>query len=277
MFELMLVLAIAATAIFFGFNQIQMMKNDRDAQLVQYNVDVLFQALGQYYRANCRDPINTSGTPISHTGSLDPSDSNNPTATNPYPILNNGTNLLLTNGYLTVQQWPPSINSLVDNDSVGAGGTSNGYIAQFNLVSPSPTRTSSATYFNWATSGATSITMPASVGNIYIWRAQVAMKLPAKLAAQAQLYRGQLGADCVSSLNGATVLPCSSNPAPGGYLVWERLPSRASPGMMSNLWLTMSRIRQFTQMYTNDDMYGASNPTWATNATPPNNNYLCGE
>ena len=48
------------------------------------------------------------------------------------------------------------------------------------------------------------------------------------------------------------VTPCesSSKPATGSYLVFERLPSYASPKASSTFWPSNPQLMQFKQMYT---------------------------
>ena len=73
----------------------------------------------------------------------------------------------------------------------------------------------------------------------------------------------ETGADCVSSVgNGGSVLPCNPTPTPGNYLVWERLPSLASPAMSSRNWLTMPGLKGFKLQYTHDQMFEISNQTY---------------
>lgn len=252
--EIMLVLAIGATIIALGLQQYQRYKMDADVERVKANVEMLFQGLANYYKANCRN------------GNLNPTDSSNPLSKDPYPIVTSSANLLTTNNFLPAGRWPPIPNGLVDATS-GAYG----YIAQFSWISTSR-QPSGQIHTDWATT-TTTVAMSVNTGEVRVLQAQVAVKLPTSLVANANAYRAMLGADCVSSASGTTVTPCptGSLSTTGSYLVWERMPSMASPDTASPYWLTMPRIKEFNSLYTNDEMYGASNSTFEAT-----NYYLCG-
>jgi len=249
--EMVLVLTLSTAIILAGIRQYGIFKMDADAQLVQATVNGLFQGMNDYYQANCRTTMAAATSPII------------------IPI-GTGATSLVTNGYLPIK-WPPRINGLVDSTA----GTDDGFSAQFNLQTAA-TRMPSGTFTNWEGTTPTPITVsyaantPAvPVGTISVWVAQVTFKLATGMIAAN--YRGLLGADvCVSSLSGGTVIACSIAPI-GGYIAWLRMPSFASPRTASPLLPTMMRIRGFTQLYTNDDMYGATNSTFEST-----NNYLCG-
>jgi Tfp pilus assembly protein PilE len=286
--EMMLVLAIAAALLAFGLNQFQQYSRDATVKQLQYNVDKIFVAMSQFYQANCRQAYSAAGTIAPYTASLDPRNTSQPSVA----VLNQTQNLLTP--FLLAPSWPPTPNGLID--ATAAAGGNNGYIAQFNLVTVSPgssTPPNYATpmgiYYTWEKnpSGDAIQSTPAfstTVGTIYTWRAQVAVKLDVTLIPVIKTFMYRTGADCTSALNGTTVYSCADN-QPGEYLVWERLPSLAASQTVTSWWLTMPVVKQFTQQYTNDDMYGAYYPTWGapTSGGGPmptgmntSNTYLCG-
>jgi len=264
--EIVLVLVIAASLVVLGLTQYNSMARDYDATKVTATVDILFQGLGNYYRANCRVQRDSLGNAVAGTGALDPI--NNPGSPKVLPI----NSFLLANAFIS--QWPPQNNNLVDQ-SAGEKG----YIVQLNKLPPATNRAPTAIYNSWTTSSSLStpytITLNQPVGlqplaTMTIWTVQVAVKLATGL--NPATYKALLRADCISSASGGGVASCSSSPPAGSYLVWERLPSNASSQATSKLMPTMFRLKEFNNLYTNDDMYGATNPTWGAS----NNNYLCG-
>jgi type II secretory pathway pseudopilin PulG len=249
--EMMLVIIISMTMLAMGLRLYQANQQFQYTAQVKFNVDQIFEALANYYRANCSNNYSYTGAQLT-IGTLDQRSS----PSDPFPITNIQTTLV-TPGYLS--NWPFATNPIVDS----AAGINKGYVAQFN--------------FNTAGYGARVMRgLPESgvfysglpVGYIYFWKAQVAIKLAKP--SLANQYKNILAADCVSSLSGSTVLPCSSNPPAGGYLVWERLPSLAITGR-SSLWVAMPRVKQFKEQYTNDSYYEATNNGYALTQT-----YLCG-
>jgi prepilin-type N-terminal cleavage/methylation domain-containing protein len=268
LFEMLLVMAIIAMISLMTFRFYQQSQLSNDIDKLQYNVDQLFQALGQYYKANCIEYTNP-GPPVtvSKAGLLDPR--HTPAPTDPFPI--NIQNDLITPGYLT--SWQP-INSLVNNAS------SVNYVVQFNkVVVTAPATPVQVNACIVLTPGSTCVPSPPNTANlptgavnssqIIIWRPQVAVLLNDPTTAA--LYQTRMAADCISSLDdtGSFVDKCSSSPTAGGYLVWERLPSAASPNAMSNLWLSMPLLKQFNMQYTHDQMY-------ELNSSAGQQYYLCG-
>lgn len=258
--ETMLVLAIAATVVIMGLRMYQSFKLDQEIQQVKYNVDVIFQGLTNFYRANCIQYAQYKAAGVT-TGVLDPDSSTTP-LTDPYPIdidkdLNN------TKSAVFIPQWPFNPNALVDSS---AGN--NGYITQFNRSTQNRT-----VRMDTATPPTTN-----TVGTIYQWRAQVAVQI--SRPADAAMLRGVWDADCLSTASGKTVTPCSKSttticPASGCYAVWERLPSFATPETMTDLWPSMPTLDQFTQMYTT---YPILDLTGSGSMINPaiNQYYLCG-
>lgn len=224
--EILLVLALAALILILSVNQYFIYRKDLDRQRLQYNVDAYFQAMANYFRANCDDPYSDLAKTIQ-----------NPLYglyANQYLPIDIAT--LKSNGYLT-QQLP--LNPLADNKDA-----SGGYIAQFNQMQVSgalPQRIGQLSDGNTR-----------QIGQVVSWTVQVAVKL--KDPSLAGQYKQQLGADCVSSSStigtNTYVLPCNLAPTDAkDYLVWQRFPSGASPDAKSVLWYSMPNVKQFTQMY----------------------------
>jgi type II secretory pathway pseudopilin PulG len=253
--EIMLVLAIAASFLMVGLRQYQLLQKDQDAQEVRYNVDRLFQALSHFYRVNCRIPSGGSASSSSY-GMLDPS--HNPVPTNPFVVTI--TSMLSTPGYLA--DWPFPDNSIASSSQ---------YVTQFSR--------STSTRYIYTYSPQQGITTPstpqpiAKANSVIQWRAQVALDM--KTPALAQLYKGVLNADCISTTSGSGVLPCPGD-ALGTWLVWERLPSFASPELTSSLWVSLPVLNQFNNQYTNDDNYAFTIDDTTWNTQSGYETYLCG-
>lgn len=132
--EIILVIVIGAAIIILGMRQYQSFRIDADVQQLKYNVDMIFQAMADYYQANCKG------------GTLDPT---SPffAGTNPVPI---DITTLRNQAFLTANLLLSPI-----IESTGPGG---GYILQFNRVTPDPDRMIGS--------------IP--IGKIVLWKAQVA-------------------------------------------------------------------------------------------------------
>jgi prepilin-type N-terminal cleavage/methylation domain-containing protein len=251
--EVMLALAIAASIVLMGLKQYQQYKLGQEIEQVRYNVNLLFKALGDYYFANCAAAVD--GNP-GVTGTLAPSQS----PANPF-IIAITTQLA---GYLS--NWPPLYNPLIDSTF--------GYTAQFNQSIQAGVRAATVCSSYW-TPMCSSAPNPSS--QIILWTAQVVVKMsdPTKTLA----YQGLVNADCaVTSVPAARAINCSTTNGGDGvttgspaYLVWQRLPSFASPAMSSSLQGAGSVIKEFNMLYTHDPMAELYNI--ASYSTP---NYLCG-
>src|SRR3990167_6219050 len=124
--EVMLVIAIATSLTLMVMKQYQMMKRDSDVQQVNYNVDQIMDAAARYYQANCRVQVDaTTGQVVGTAGTLDPAHA--PPPSNPFIIT---VAALRAAGYLTAV-LPP-------NPIVNEAGANNGYMVQFNQVTPIP-------------------------------------------------------------------------------------------------------------------------------------------
>lgn len=271
--ETLLVIVIMIALIATGIGVYDSFKRDTEARTLQTTVDTLFLSMASYYYANCKQQYNAeTGAVATNKASLDPI--NNPSS--PFPVLNNATNLLLSGGFISSQEWPPVASTFVDSTA-----DAKGFVAQFNQM-PAATRAPTALYNNWNASPPFTVSVSkANMGNIIVWRAQVAVKLASTLVPKATVFQKRLAANCTSTSNGTTVNPCSAN-TPGPYLVWERLPTYANSRAQSKSWLLAPIFKMFNQNNTNNDLYGAgsgNNTYWATapsTTAGSNNNYLCG-
>lgn len=245
LFELLLVMVIGMSSIYVVLRQYNSMQKDTDARQVLSTVDGLFQGAKHYYQANCRKWSTQEG------GAFDPANTSSTSITVTPSTLS-------SNGFLDMK-WPPAINNIVNTSAAD-----NGYVITFTL-NPVDNRSPTAVYFNWL--GTPQNPIPISltqVGQVYRWMIQVTLTLKSSINVAA--YKARLGA----------------NSSAGQTLTWTRLPSSVSNSLSTNVWPTMSRVKQFTNLYTNDDMYGASNSGFAqgradfTNGTL-GNDYLCNE
>ncbi len=238
--EAMLAIAIASTIILLGIRQYAQYQFTRDAFTLKYNVDLLFQGMRNYYYANCAE--SADGNMLLHQ--LAPSRS----PANPFPV---NIRTTLTN-YLD-PSWRP-VNALI-NSSFGDLG----FEAQFNNVIPSVTRNENFCYYYPGTSqtSPTCGSLPNTSAIVYLWVAQVVVKITDPKTTVA--LKGLTGADCaLQSYQPNTVVDCSTGATTGtaSYLVWQHLPSFASPDMSSGLWRATSTVKEFNLQYTNDSYWG---------------------
>lgn len=251
--EVMLVLIIGASMIYFSLMQYQSYRHDADAVQVQANVNAVFQAMSGYYRQNCdRDPSsNVSG----HTGY----GTLNPLRTGfTSPLVMNVQSDLRDTGFLTTK-FP--LNPLVNNS-----GGSDGYLAQFNLGTP--------TQRQICDTGPAACSSPINIGQITTWIAQVAVQInnPANDPNRALAYLKLLGGDCLSTASAGQVTPCvAGSVGTGNYVVWSRLPSNSNTGAQSDYWILMPTVNQFKQMYTTYPILNLTNGSATSNQY-----YLCG-
>ena len=212
--EVLLVMAIAASIIILTLRIYQQFQKDQYAIQLRYNADTLLEGLAYYYQANCAEG---AGRKLSQQ---------------PFPTtFNDGGNLYidLTNGFLPAN-WQPA-NPLIDPTAAN-----NGYFVQFNYYSPSQRQVYACNTFWSTTPGQPGCTAPQPIPNtqVVIWVAQLAIKM--RDPATTLGYLGLTGADCaVDSLPAGAPADCSQASASGqpSYLVWQRLPSLASPALQS--------------------------------------------
>lgn len=262
--ESLLALAIASSVIVLSLKVYYSVKKNADIQKVSANVDMLFVALSQYYRANC-GTINydSTGADVQHyyagTG----------TVTNPGALYTTSTpsstavllSSLISTGYFnsTNLTYTPLIAGYVLQFNPSSQTTST-----FNTRVCTGTSPSSVTCTNQINDATT--TPNTTDTSVLIWNAQVAVQLNVP-ASQMTAYKKTLGADCISSVNGAIVTPCNQSPTPGNYLVWSRLASDPSPKTMDSLWTYMPYVKQFNLQYTHDQFYELNNKQYNSSAT----------
>jgi type II secretory pathway pseudopilin PulG len=273
--EVLLGMAIAGAILVLGIRLTQSLQNTQQLEQLRYNIDQLFQAASNYYKANCASG-DFSPTPPDVLSPYPRSTSTGisyPPALTSYfriPVVGK----LIGDGYLT--NWSPA-NPMVDN----TGGES-GYIVQLN---PIVLNTISANACEVVRKGIRCVkttptsTIPTNQATIVTWTIQVAVKV--KPASKARAYAAVLGADCVSGESvgsvPTTVDACpSANPA-ANYLVWKRTPSATTLKNASVLNATLPQLQQFNLQYTHDVNYEL-NSGYSTTTSPSQAPvyYLCG-
>lgn len=281
--EVMLVLLIGASITVMGIRVYQSWVLQSNIEQVKSSVDTLLSSVANYYQAVCGQ---TSSPVLS------------PTSINPV-VINISTTLMglpggSGSGPVTVSP-KYLISSIIPNpllDTTAATGSLQGYYAQLNPISGAM-QTYACWNFGTSTYG-TSVkydTGPYNTSNVVcsnkpqpstptyaplpspaaviVWKAQVAVKLRSDL--NAATYQQLMAADCTSSLSGTGgVAPCKDN-TPGQYLVWERLPSLASPDTSSGYWISMPGIKLFKRQYEHDQMLELTGSTGTGSQY-----YLCG-
>lgn len=293
--ETLLVLLVAGSILIFSIRQYQNYRLDADIQLVKYNVDTIFEAMAGYHKVNCygrTDPAFSNQVPHGQIvpGALNP---DNPLAANP-PVSIDIEADLAKNGFWPLNiakatppnPQPPLIPESPLVDSTGPG--LNGYIAQFNQYTSSrqicTEPASAAPVIN--PTDTTQCSNASTVGTILLWKVQVAILLAdSRLGTDptlAESYLSLFGGDCLSSYDAAkkVVTPCNQV-TPGGtganYVVWERLPSLASPYSQSGYSITNATVQQFTQMYTTYPMLYLLSPVSGGNIPNGTPQYIyCG-
>ncbi len=276
--EVLLVIAIASSILLMGLRVYQQYSVDAYAQQVKYTVDQVFQAMAHYHQVNCQNLVGPDGK-VTRKGDLSFSSSAPPKQPHVIDIEND----LLTDpnnqGNVFLPTWQP-LNPLIDPTA----GTK-GFFAQFNPPSKLDQR---MVYYcqnlNQDLGGVNKCDPSAlqplqqNTPTILLWSIQVAIKLNTQDPDKQQMYMNLLGADCISTLQGTNeVAPCSSASNPsggsssGGYLVWSRLPSMASPNTTSSLWESTPLLTQFNRQYQMDEVYEFNNSSYASQTY-----YTCG-
>lgn len=252
--EILLVLTIASILLYMGLVTFQRYRREQDIEQLKYTVNTLFQGLNLFYRANCIQFQTAAGWEyVTKPGYLDPNSNPPEGPPNPYSVPFRYLKPFFT--YLP-EKWPNyPLNPIVNNDDETLA-----YVTQFNLLEIDrevDTTTNPDT---------PSETTETKIGTIYLWKAQVAVRMQNPDTAKA--YQYALGATCVSSLSGNIVSPCSANAA-GAYVVWERLPSFVSP-QTQETWQMRAPVVQFLQMYTTYPILNL------TNGWTKDQYFLCG-
>lgn len=247
--EALLVLIIATSILFFSLRQYEVFRRDADIQQVKANVDVLFVAMAEFYKANCYGQVDPTTGAVT-AGRLNPAHASNPL---PGPVHIDINADLIAGGYLT-DDVPFPLSPIVDN-SADPTDKFSGYIVQFN--SAQATRT-----------------MNGTIGTVVTWKPQIAVRI--KDTTLTSQYLNLLNGNCLSSLSGNTVTPCpTAGSSTGTYVVWERMPSLVSSKANSTLWPLRAVLNQFTQMYTT---HSTTYLLTRSGLTPANQTqyYLCG-
>lgn len=232
--EALLVLAIGAAILLLGIRQYQVYRVDADIQQLRANVDYIFQSMAAFYQANCSlryNPNNNNFTPYRLNPGANP--------TNPFPL--NITEDLIDAGFLTATL---PISPLVDTSGPGTDG----YVAQLNGLVTGQNRlvcVTGSSANNTISPPQCTATRP--IGVKVVWMLQVAVQILDK--DNAEQYKNLLGADCLSSVSGNVIAPCTAN-STGDYAVWQRAPSFATTNYTREGWLANPLVSQFTQMYT---------------------------
>jgi prepilin-type N-terminal cleavage/methylation domain-containing protein len=243
--EVLLVLVIAASIFMLAIKFYRSVRFDADMAQVKYNVDRIFSSAAEYYQANCRVQRNPlTGAIVGPYGTLDPV--NSP----PTPFTTVTVNTLRTDGFLNA--------ALPFNRYINNATPNGGYIVQFNRAAASDR-----------------LSRTAKMGNIIVWTIQVSVAIRSNTPLAIVRV---LGADCAANASGSAVNSCSAglpaNTAQTVYAVWERLPSFANPYAETNTWMGNAMVKDFTQLYTNNNFQGGQ--PGPTNNLANYQNYLCG-
>lgn len=231
--EVLLVIVIAGMILILGLRQYQSLQTGNEARRIKYNVDAIFVAMSYYYKAECY------GRGSGEDDSFKPGKLNPDNSDYQENIDIDITDDLFEKGYL--RQALPLI-PLLDT-SVGM----NGFVAQFNM---DDSRSRKICIEGNEAQGPSDSNCDKSkeIGKIVTGVIQVSVKM--KDQATANTYVKYLGGDCLSSPGGhGTVLPCKDSSGTGTYIVWERLPSFASPNAQGSNAAGNQVLNQFTRDY----------------------------
>lgn len=280
--EVILVMVIASSLLLLGIKQYENFKMQSSFLDVRKNVDVLFQALGQYYQANCRSlsdqavAYTKGSTPTTLQGDLAPGGVIKDYKVSNQLVTINIQNKLIEKHFLTENWLTPA--PLVD-ESEGEGG----YIASFLFLLTTKQEYACWNFTNTAgkVSCNTALYYPndPDVGpqtirdnQVAYWLVQVAVKIaddPSGIKTLA--FVGPAGASCASGVPDA----CDGSKKPQ-YLIWQRLPTKAASRVNSDLWVSQQQEAVFNQQYTHDVMYEMATPNYAPSDSTLDTNYLCG-
>lgn len=226
--EMLLITVIIGSILYAGIQQINGFRMNQEAASVRTHVEEIMGAMRHYYRDQC-------GGIADDWGTLNPNHVPPPADQFPIDIAAD----LRDNGYLNSVGESANLNSVfpvnsfIDNSASPAGTL--GYVAQFNL-SQAPQSV--------CTEPGCPAASRAESGIIWRWTPQVAIKLKdTKNRVDAlKLLQG----DCLSTLNGTTVDPCTPT-SDGPYVVFSRNPSL--PNMYDNpaTWTNHWNLIHFTQ------------------------------
>jgi type II secretory pathway pseudopilin PulG len=274
--EVILVLTIASALLVLSTRIYRLHQQQLQITRLQYNLDAMFNALSQYYYANCSNSSAAGGL--------------NPGGGNLWSSTGSGVNLsqpqlmgLYTASYGLKDYL--KLTNLANNDSIvdNSGDTNavqySGYVLQFN---PKITTNAETIGACTTTPGCGTPVETAHVTNTstVLFSMQVAIKvfMPSSFSSAQKLayvtaYQNALGADCSSVLVSGVVTPCASATASStnNYLVFTRMPSFSSSTAASRLWQSLPYLKQFNVQFTHDQMYEL---TYGSFGTPIY--YVCG-
>lgn len=181
--ESMLVIAIASSIMVLSIKVYRQYETQVNVEKIRYNVDTLFQAMSQYYRAQCggSGTIATAPTNAPYVVSMN--------TLAPYLPANWESKNPLITGY-----------ALQFNPVVGVAAP---YINTCVVTQPGTPCTAGG-----------STPLSASQAQIVIWNAQVAILIANTTAATFNRYKTQLGSDCASVSNGTSINTCVTQLAP---------------------------------------------------------------
>jgi len=232
--EILLVLAIASMLLIMGIRQYLSFRTESEARRIVYNVDSIFLGMSYYYKAECYGRRTGSNF---KPGKLNP-DNSNYQENIPIDVQND----LIGDNYIRqALTFVPLV------DASGGLGT-NGYVAQFNMDDSKKRKICVEGKNATGPDSSQGCDQAETIGTIVSAKAQVAVKMKDEKTARTYLYF--LGGDCLSNASGSIVEPCSAYPGTGTYIVWERLPSYASPEVQTSYSSGNVVVNQFTQEYT---------------------------
>lgn len=225
--EVLLVFAVASAIVVMSVKQYEMFRSDKDIQQVRYNVDMLAQAAANYYWVNCRGQMDPNTNKIV-PGTLSPYNATPPSPGTPFLI--NTTTDLINTGYLKVPL------------TLGGNPYVTDYVVQFN-------ETLIKQYRLGCDDADCNTSSQKQIGTLVSFQIQISVLLSDPTKADA--YKNILGANCLSSLSGTTVLPCSQAPATANtYAVFERSAAYPTPAASSALSGNQVNIQAFSQQQT---------------------------
>lgn len=250
--ETILVLAIAASLVLLGISMYRSAETDKNYFFLRSNVDFLFQAMKGFYQYECDIALGPDGA-IASGGKLTFNPTDGTAAGVPVEFKVN-----TVKNYIDFD-WPRV--AVV----AASGAVDQVYFAQFNPTIASSNKQAYACS-PYATGAQCSNPVPIPGSNILLWQSQVVVKM--KDPAKTTYYLAKAGADCaVRTFSPGTVVDCSRGVSFGqsaNYMVWQRMPSFASPDIKSPLWVSNPVLKEFKLQYTHDPMYELYNQS----ATP---------
>jgi len=257
--EILLALVVSGAIVVMSLRMYGSYQKEVEVTRLKNTVNLLFQAMNSFYRANCIEYKN--GAALIKRGRLYPGN---------FPVQSSGYTVvvpvdikkdLVDAGYLAL--WPLPFNSLVDLSTPGRPG----YFVQFNLERP-------AYYGDKPRPRNITMSQPPSpqdIGYVYVWRIQISVKMK-NPETTTTYYTKLAGADCGTNYHSddSVIIPCNRSLSTWyPYIAWERLPGMRSVEANADLWVAEPTVTQFTQMYTTYPILDL------TNKLIPNQYYLC--